>query len=46
MGDREYTPHPDQAGRKNRGQDVIEAKEEDFARFLPFFEKEVGYTST
>lgn len=41
LGDPEYAPHTDQkAGRKGRDQDVPEAKEEDTARILPFFEKD------
>lgn len=41
MGDPEYTPHTDQkTSRKGRVQDVPEAKEEDTARILPFFEKD------
>ena len=41
MGDPEYTTQTDQkAGRKSRNQDVSEAKEEDTARILPFFEKD------
>jgi len=41
MGDLEYTGYTEQkAVRKGRDQDVPEAKEEDTARILPFFEKD------
>jgi hypothetical protein len=40
MGDPEYTRTNQKTGRKSRDQDVPEAKEEDTARILPFFEKD------